>query len=177
MMNLENNHLPQSKDAQTVAKPRKPLSMRRVRLGLISTLLGFLVFILGTRPSIFGVDRSPVIGFVQIAVFLIGLGMICFGGCLCIMALWKDRYPTIAADIGLRLVATGYVIAWFSGMADVFGFGSHLLPNVPYFGSWQAAGVQIGELFIAVGFLLMIPYTQPDAWRKSKRSEDDFSGR
>jgi len=98
------------------------------------------------------------IGFVQIAVFLVGLGIMCIGGYLCMMALWKDRVPSIAADVGLRMVATGYVVAVFAGMADVFGLGSHSLPKVPYFGGWQARGVEIGQLIIAVGFLLLIPY-------------------
>ena len=42
-------------------------------------------------------------------------------------------YPvvTIAADIGIRMVATGYVIAVFCGMADVFGFGTQLRPRRP----------------------------------------------
>ena len=133
-------------------------SRRRVQIGLIVTLVGFTIFLLGTRPSIFGLDRSPVIGFVQIAVFLVGLSIICIGGYISLMALWKDRKPTIAADIGLRLVSTGYVIAVFAGMADVFGFGSNLLPEVPNFGEWQAFGVQIGEGIIAIGFLLLIPY-------------------
>lgn len=136
-----------------------PYSGRRVRLGLFMTLVGFATFLLGARPSIFGLDRSPVIGFVQIAVLLIGLAIMCLGGYFSLMALWKNRRPSIAADIGFRLVATGYVIAFFSGMADVLGFGSHLLPSVPYFGDWQAFGVLMGELLIAMGFLLLIPYS------------------
>lgn len=133
-------------------------SRRRVRLGLTITLIGLIIFLLGARPGLFGLDRSPVIGFVQIAVFLIGLAIICMGGYISLMALWKDQTPSIAADIGLRMVSTGYVIAVFAGMADVFGFGSHLLPEIPYFGYWQARGVMIGEGFIAIGFLLLIPY-------------------
>ena len=131
---------------------------RRIRFGLATTLTGFVVFLVGARPDFIGMDRSPVIGFVQIAVFLIGLAIICIGGYISMMALWKDQKPSILADIGLRLVSTGYVICVFSGMADVFGLGSHLLPNVPYFGEWQARGVQIGEGFIAIGFLFLIPY-------------------
>lgn len=133
-------------------------SIRRIRVGLSLTLLGLIVFLLGARPSIFGLDRSPVIGFVQIAVFLIGLAFVCIGGFISLMALWKNRQPSIAADIGLRLVATGYVIAVFAGMADVFGVGSHSLPGIPYFGAWQARGVEIGQVIIGIGFLLLIPY-------------------
>lgn len=133
-------------------------SRRRVRTGLVLTLVGFIVFLLGASPSAFGLDRSVLIGFVQIAVFLVGLAIICMGGYTCMMALWKDQQPSIAADIGVRMVATGYVVAVFSGMADVFGLGSQSLPKVPFFGPWQARGVMLGQAVIAVGFLLLIPY-------------------
>lgn len=137
-------------------------SLRRIRVGLLVTFIGLMIFLVGARPSLFGADRSPVIGFVQIAVFLIGLAIICIGGYLSLMSLWKNKQPSIAADIGTRLVATGYVIAVFAGMADVFGVGSHPLPNIPYFGAWQAVGVQIGQAIIGIGFLLLIPYGRFD---------------
>ena len=130
----------------------------RIRTGLIMTIVGFLIFLLGARPSLFGLDRSPVIGFVQIGVFLVGLAIMCVGGYISMKALWQKQTPSILADIGLRLVATGFVIAVFAGMADVFGFGSHPLPDAPYFGGWQTRGVEIGQAIIAIGFLFMIPY-------------------
>jgi hypothetical protein len=132
----------------------------RVRIGLATTLIGLLVFLLGTRPALFRLDRSPVVGFVQISVFLIGLAIICIGGYLSLAAIWKRGTHSIAADIGLRMVATGYLISVFSGMADVFGFGSQPPPLIPYFGPWQARGVEIGEIIIAVGFMLLIPYNR-----------------
>jgi len=153
-MNLE-------KQTEDLVKPptnKKVISVTRIRFGLIATIVGFLIFLLGARPSIFGLDRSPVIGFVQIAMFLIGLAGMCIGGYISMMALWNGNQPSIAADIGMRLVATGYVIAVFAGMADIFGMGSHPLPDVPYFGAWQARGVEIGELIIAIGFLMMVPF-------------------
>ncbi len=130
----------------------------RIRFGLIASILGLLVFLLGAEPGLFGLDRSPVTGFVQIAVFLVGLGIICLGGFISLNTLWNGTTKTIVYDIGLRLVATGYVIAVASGMADVFGFGSQTLPAVPRFGAWQKMGVLAGQLTIAVGFLMMIPY-------------------
>ncbi|MCC6147347.1 MAG: hypothetical protein IT308_07230 [Anaerolineaceae bacterium] len=142
-------------------RPNQQYSVRRIRFGLIITLLGFAIFLIGTKPGISGLDRSPIIGFVQIAVFIIGLAFICLGGYISLMALWNRRPPSIAADFGLRIVATGFVIVVFSGMADVFGFGSHPLPGVPFFGGWQARGVMIGEALIAIGFLLLIPYAAP----------------
>jgi len=129
----------------------------RVRLGLMITFIGLLIFLLGAEPGLFRLDRSPVTGFVQIAVFLIGLAIICIGGYITLNGLWNGDPKTIAADIGLRLVSTGYVIAFVSGMADVLGFGNHKLPDIPYFGPWQASGVIFGQAIIALGFLLLIP--------------------
>jgi hypothetical protein len=133
----------------------------RIRSGLTMTLVGLLVFLVGARPAIFDLNRSPVVGFVQIAVFLVGMAIICLGGYVSIMAFWRNGQRTIPAEIGIRLVTTGYVIAVFTGMADVFGFGMQLQPRVPFFGPWQAIGVQIGEAVIAIGFLLLIPYRLP----------------
>ncbi len=136
-------------------------SQLRIRFGLITTLLGLPIFLLGARPSFFHVDTKPYIGFVKISVFLIGLAIICVGGYISLLANWRKRESTIAADVGSRLVATGYVVAVFSGMADVFGFGTQLRPKLPFFGPWQALGVMIGELIILIGFLLLLPYGKP----------------
>jgi len=157
-MSDEPTQLPISAEVPPPSPRQKSLPRWRIRIGLLLTLFGFMVFLLGSRPGVFGLDRSPVIGFVQIAVFLIGLAMICIGGYISLMSLWRNEQPSIAADFGLRLVATGYVVAVFAGMADVFGLGSHPLPGVPFFGEWQARGVEIGQGIIAIGFLLLIPF-------------------
>ncbi len=142
------------------ARPKNGYRTRRVRIGLLITLMGFLVFLLGVKPALFGADRSPVIGFVQIATMLVGLAFICVGGYLSLASLWPKGATSIGADIGLRLVSTGYVMCVFTGMADIFGFGSQPLPDTPYFGPWQAYGVEIGILVIIIGFFLLIP-TRP----------------
>lgn len=148
----------------------------RVLFGLVITFVGLLVFILGAEPGVFGLDRSPVTGFVQIAVFLIGLAIICIGGYITINGLWNGDPKTIAADIGLRLVSTGYVIAFVSGMADVLGFGNHKLPDIPYFGPWQASGVIFGQAIIALGFLLLIPPRHRRYAAQPKQPEEDMIG-
>ncbi len=144
----------------------------RTKSGLWVLFIGFLLFLIGIRPAMFGLDRSPVIGFVQIAVFLIGLAVMCGGGYLVLNALWNGREKSILADIGFRLVATGYLIAAMSGMADVFGIGSHRFPKVPYFGAVQATGVISGQLLIVLGFLMTIPlpYRHPKPLIKPKSS-------
>jgi len=135
--------------------------IKRIRFGIILTLIGLLIFLIGARPDILGMDRSPVIGFIQITVMMVGLAIICIGGYVTLISLWFKRTPSIAAEIGMRFISTGYVVALISGMADMIGLGSHpFLLVVPYFGIWQARGVQIGEGIIAIGLLLMFPYSR-----------------
>jgi len=134
------------------------ISYLRVRFSFIMVSFGLFVFVVGAKPNWFGWDRSPVVGFIQIAVFLIGLALICIGGYVGLVAMWGKEQRSILADIGLRLVGTGYVIAVFTGMADIFGLGSQPLPMVPYFGPWQAVGVLIGQAIIALGLFMTIPY-------------------
>lgn len=134
----------------------------RTRFGLGMTVLGFIIFLVGAEPNLFGLDRSPVIGFVQISVFLVGLGLICLGGYVGLSALWDGGQKPIVADVGQRLVATGYMIAVGSGMADLFGFGSQQYPLVPRFGGWQAIGVIVGQAVIAVGFVMLIPFKKKE---------------
>ncbi len=160
MTKVSPNQLPAESRSATLEPNSRPQRSRprRMQIGLTVVLVGFIVFMLGAKPGFFGLDRSPVIGFVQIAVFLIGLAIMCIGGYINLMTLWRNTPPSIAADIGLRLVATGYVLAVFAGMADIFGFGSHPLPEVPFFGPLQATGVMLGEVMIGIGFILLLPW-------------------
>jgi hypothetical protein len=134
------------------------VSYLRIRFSLICVGLGLFIFVVGAKPNWFGWNRSLTVGFIQIAVFLLGLALICAGGYVGLSALWGKEQRSIIADIGLRLIGTGYVIAVFTGMADLFGMGSQALPKVPFFGPWQAGGVLIGQVVIAIGFLMLIPY-------------------
>ena len=47
------------------------ISYLRIRFSLIAVAIGLLVFTIGAKPSWFGWDRSPLVGFVQISVFLL----------------------------------------------------------------------------------------------------------
>ncbi|MCL4257316.1 MAG: hypothetical protein KJZ53_02165 [Anaerolineales bacterium] len=138
--------------------PQAPSRTLKKRLGLFTASVGFLIFLLGATPQVFGLDRSPVVGFVQITVFILGLGLLGLGGYFTLDALWRDTPKNISADIGIRLAGTGYVIALTSGLADVFGLGTRPLPSVPFFGYWQGAGVLIGQLIMIVGFVMFSPF-------------------
>jgi hypothetical protein len=130
----------------------------RIRLGLSVTLLGLIIFIVGAKPEWLGLDHSPVIGFAQICIFIIGLAVICLGGYAGLTGIWGGEEKSIAADIGLRLVATGYVISVFGGLADVFGMSIKDNPRVPFFGPWQQTGIEIGMVIIALGMLMVVPW-------------------
>jgi hypothetical protein len=140
--------------------PPRKIALERVRFGVFISTAGLVLFLLGAKPDWFGLDRSPTVGFVQITIFLTGLGIICLGGYIGLAALWAGQEKSIAADFGLRLIGTGYVISVFSGMADVFGMTVQKNPKVPFFGPWQAAGVELGMVVIAIGVLMIIPYHQ-----------------
>ncbi|HEX9012139.1 MAG TPA: hypothetical protein VF813_01435 [Anaerolineaceae bacterium] len=155
----DNAQKPASIEVLTQPVPPKSDSRTwKIRVGLITTLLGLFIFLVGVKPSLFGLDRSSAFGFIQIAVMLIGLAVICLGGYRCLSAVWGDEQRSILADFGLRFVSTGYVVAVFAGMADVFGFGSQRYPALPYFGPWQARGVEVSEAIIAIGFLMLLPW-------------------
>ena len=143
---------------QQIEIPLPPLRRVRIRFSLLVAFVGFMIFLVGAQPGWFFLDRSPVVGFVQIAVMMIGLATLCIGGYVAIHSLWRNQTPSILSDIGLRLVSTGYVVVIFSGMADIFGIGSHPLPGVPIFGVWQARGMEIGLTIIAIGFVMMFPF-------------------
>jgi hypothetical protein len=139
-------------------EPGFRISYLRIRFSLIAVGVGLLIFSIGAKPNWFGWNRASVVGSVQIVVLLLGLGLICIGGYVGLTALWGRQQRSILADIGSRLLGTGYVITVFSGMADVFGMGAQTLPDNPYFGPLQASGVLTGQFVIALGLLLLIPY-------------------
>ena len=139
------------------APARKTYQRFRLRLGWAILIIGSLLIIIGVNPAALGLDRSSVTGFVQISVYVTGLALLCSGGYLVLNVLWNGNEKSIIADIGIRLVATGFVIATVAGLADIFGFGSHIFPMIPSFGPLQSIGVMIGEAVIALGFILFIP--------------------
>jgi hypothetical protein len=74
-------------------------------------------------------------------------------------SLWPDHWRSIAADFGLRIAWSGWVLAAISALADIIGLGTQpLSTSYTFFGFWQARGVLIGEGLIFIGFVLMIPF-------------------
>ncbi|MGD8554659.1 MAG: hypothetical protein PVJ32_04420 [Anaerolineales bacterium] len=137
----------------------KPLtrSQKRWIAGWITvSLVGLVAFIIGINPDLIGMNRSPAVGFVQIGVWLIGLAILLVGAYGAVRTIRRGRPKSLRADIGLRLLATGYVIAMAASAADFIGIGSHRQPNIN-FGRLQILGLLIGIGISLLGVLLYMP--------------------
>lgn len=137
--------------------PLTPRQVRWVRGWMVVVLIGLGIFVIGVNPDLIGQDRSPVIGFVQVGVWLTGLGILLVGAYAAVRVVRNSRPNSLRADIGLRLIATGYVVAAAASLADFIGIGSHHLPWI-YFGPIQVTGLAMGALTSLVGIVLYWPW-------------------
>ena len=129
----------------------------RSQFGLTLSFIGFALLIFGLKPEVFGLSSSLSVGFAQILTFLIGLGVLIWGATIVLSAYWPRGQQSLLADFGLRVIATGYMICVFTGLADAFGFGTNPLPDV-FMGGLQRRGVIIGMSVVLIGLLMMIRY-------------------
>ena len=119
-------------------------------------MIGLFIFLIGIYPNLIGMDRSSVVGFVQIGVWLLGLGILLLGATMA-MKVIRNGYPTtLRSEVGLRLIATGYVLAVTASVADFIGIGSHALPGISY-GPLQVTGLALGVLVSLIGVILYGP--------------------
>ena len=121
-------------------------------------LLGFFVYLFNEATRSHAQIRSAIAGHLEILVILVGLALVGITGVYLLSRLWDDSPKSFAYDIGIRLVAIGYLVVFTSGLADYLGIGAH--HQLPYFGPLQTAGVFLGEAVIAIGFLLMVPWVK-----------------
>lgn len=137
----------------------------RAQLSLTFVFIGFLIFLLGLRPDLFGLDRGRSIGLIQISAILFGLGVMTWSGTSILRKLWNGNKKTIVGDFGTRVVATGFVICSFAALADAFGLGTNPVSNV-LLGTVQSYGLMAGIAMVCVGLLMLI---KP---KKIKRNSD-----
>jgi hypothetical protein len=130
--------------------------VRRARRWMTMVLFGLLIFLVGVRPNLIGMDRSPVVGFVQIGVWLTGLAILLLGAYATVHVVRNGIETSLRADVGIRLIATGYVIAGVASLADFIGVGAQRMPNIA-FGPVQVIGLVIGVLVSLFGLILYWP--------------------
>ncbi|HKZ68508.1 MAG: hypothetical protein AAB382_00445 [Chloroflexota bacterium] len=134
-----------------------PIELSRLaRFGVALIVAGFFIFVIGIFPDIIRLNITPGFGVLQIITFLFGIGLMTLGGYVYTYATRRrDRERRLRHEVGVRLIATGYVLCIVSAIADVIGIGSHNIPEgAPYFGLWQSGGVLLGVLVIVFGLFL-----------------------
>lgn len=119
-------------------------------------LLGLFIFILGVQPDILGLNRSLTVGFVQIGVWLTGLAILLLASYATVRVVRNGKPNSLRADIGTRLLATGYVVAAVASLADFIGVGAQQMPFVT-FGPVQVVGLVTGVILSLLGVILYWP--------------------
>ena len=136
--------------------------VRKVRTWLLLALLGLALFTIGINPGMFNLDRSAAVGFVQIGVWCFGLSLFLFSLYSVIRLFRIGKPATLLSDVGLRLAATGLVLAVAASYADFLGIGSHAR-SLLAFGPLQVIGMSVGILISLIGLALYWP------WKKKER--------
>jgi len=128
---------------------------RLARTSVAIIVFGFFLFGIGVFPELIRLGRTQGIGILQIATFLIGITIMTGGAYIYMYATRHRAMPRrLREDVGVRLMATGVVICYVTGFADILGIGSHFDAERPLFGAFQAWGVALGVLVIIVGIFI-----------------------
>lgn len=128
-----------------------------VIFSLILAVLGIVLSLISLGAEILGLDLTPGFGMVQMFQLLLGLTLLTIAGYLRIHSLRSPDAPrSLQADVGIRLSATGLVFAYVSGLSDLIGIGTHVIPSFgrPFVGPLQLGGLLVGVIMITVGMLL-----------------------
>jgi cbb3-type cytochrome oxidase subunit 3 len=136
--------------------PLTPRQVRRARRWMTIVLLGLFIFIIGVQPDILGLNRSLTVGFVQIGVWLTGLAILLLASYATVRVVRNGKPTSLRADIGTRLLATGYVVAAVASLADFIGVGAQQMPNIT-FGPVQVIGLVTGVILSLLGVIFYWP--------------------
>jgi len=132
-------------------------STRLSRWLLVVDVIGLFIFLASVRPGVLGLYQRPGFGYLKISGLLLGLAMITLASYgAATLRRRAGRPPSLMQDVGARLMATGYVLAAFSSLADLLGLGSVRFPS-PYpmqFGLVRSLGLFLGVLIILIGLIL-----------------------
>jgi len=124
---------------------------------LILAVFGIVLSLISLGAEILGLDLTPGFGMVQMFQLLLGLTLLTIAGYLRIHSLRsRDAPRSLQADVGIRLGATGLVFAYVSGLSDLIGIGTHVVPSFgrPFVGPLQLGGLLVGVIMITIGMLL-----------------------
>ncbi|HEY69850.1 MAG TPA: hypothetical protein G4O08_04610 [Anaerolineae bacterium] len=120
-------------------------------------LAGLGAFVIGVEPDLIGMNLTPHVGFVQMSTWLAGLAAMLIGGYAAVRIIRNGRPTSLRAEIGVRLIATGYVFSLVASLADYMGIGTQHFPNLS-FGRIQVIGLAFGIVVSVVGLILYWPH-------------------
>ena len=103
------------------------------------------------------IDRTTGFGVLQMSLLLLGVTFLTIGGILHLNSLRQTNSPpSLQASIGLRLVATGLVFAFVTGLSDILQIATHVFPRFerPAIGYIQWFGFVVALLMVSGGMLL-----------------------
>jgi hypothetical protein len=127
------------------------------QVGIALGALGGVLALMGLFPGLTGVQDTIGMGVIQVFMVLAGYALVILGGVLYVkFTFYPGVMITLLQQIGLRLGMTGLLFAALAGLADIFGFGSHLRgPGSDiYLGRLQAFGMIASFMISALGVLL-----------------------
>lgn len=135
------------------------MTVAQLRRGTIIVLsvLGLLLCLGSVLAAPLGLARTPEFGALQMAALLVGITLLTLATYIYLYSLRPSDAPrSLQADVGIRLSATGLVLAYASGFADLFSIGTHIGPAFqrPFVGPLQMAGLVLGLLAVVAGMIL-----------------------
>ncbi len=128
---------------------------RTVTWGL--AIVGVFLMIGAVVAELYKLGPTPGFGVLQTLVFLLGVTALTVAIYLHLSALRPPDAPSsLQAEIAIRLSATGLVLCYVSGFADLIHIGTHVAPEFdrPFIGPLQLSGLLLGLVVLVAGMLL-----------------------
>ncbi len=150
---------------------------RFAQVGIAIGALGIVIALMGLFPTVTGAPPTPGIGIVQVMMLLFGHALLIIGALVYAkFTFYLGVSSTLAQQIGIRLALTGIVFAALAGLADIFGFGTHLRTDDSdiFFGSWQAFGLLASFGLSSIGVMV---YVVAGVFQASRTQDDTLPAR
>ncbi len=132
---------------------------RFAQVGIALGALGVMLCLMGLFPGVTGAEPTAGIGLVQVIMVLVGYGLLIMGALVYLKyTFYLDVPSTLVQQIGTRLALTGILFAALSGLADLFGFGTHIRDDVVdiFFGQLQMVGILASFGMSSLGVLIYV---------------------
>ena len=132
---------------------------RFAQVGIALGALGVMLCLMGLFPGVTGAKPTAGIGLVQVIMVLVGYSLLIMGALVYLKyTFYLDVPSTLVQQIGTRLALTGILFAALSGLADLFGFGTHIRDDVVdiFFGQLQMVGILASFGMSSLGVLIYV---------------------